>query len=121
MRRRGWSESLSVWGTIMTNPLKSLLFVGVGVALSAGVALGQSTFASVLGTVRDPSGGVLSGCVVTVENAGTSARRIVISDLNGSYSVPNLEPGAYAVKMEAAGFQVATYNLELLARQTARI
>ena len=83
-----------------------------------GVASGQSTFASILGTVRDPSGGVVSGCSVTIENTGTSARRAAITDQSGSYAIPNLEPGIYTVKMSATGFQVATFSkIELLARQ----
>jgi hypothetical protein len=89
--------------------------------MSLGTALGQSTFASILGTVRDPSGAVVSGCAITAENTGTSAHRAALTDQNGSYSFPNLEPGVYKVTMEAAGFQVATHSIELQARQTVRI
>jgi hypothetical protein len=94
----------------------------IGVLLSASLASAQSTFATIVGTVRDPSGGLLVSCVVTVENKGTSAKRSTLTDQTGSYSIPNLEPGTYAVTMMAPGFQVANYpGIELLARQTVRI
>jgi hypothetical protein len=85
------------------------------------LARAQSTFASLLGTVKDASGAVVAQCVVTVENTGTSAHRSTLTDPGGSYTVPNLEPGSYLIKMEAPGFQAATYKIELTARQTVRI
>ncbi len=81
----------------------------------------QSTLASLLGTVRDASGAVVASCAVTVENTGTSAHRTTLSDASGSYSVPNLEPGSYTIKMEAPGFQPANYKVDLTARETVRV
>jgi hypothetical protein len=91
------------------------------IILSGATAFGQSTFASVLGTVHDASGAVVAGCAVTVENTGTSARRSITTDQRGNYTVENLEPGTYTVSMQAPGFQVANYSITLEARQTARI
>jgi hypothetical protein len=90
--------------------------------LMSGSAFGQSTFGTILGTVRDQSGAVMPGCAVTVENVGTSLRRSTITDETGSYAAPNLEPGTYKVRLELPGFQVAEYtNIQLTARQTIRI
>jgi hypothetical protein len=92
------------------------------VTLSAATALGQSTFGTILGAVRDASGAVVPGCAITIENVGTALRRSTVADENGSYTVPNLEPGTYKVTMAIPGFQVAEYtNIQLLARQTIRI
>jgi hypothetical protein len=86
------------------------------------ITFGQSTFGTILGTVRDQSGALMPGCVVTVDNVGTSLRRSTLADESGSYTAPNLEPGTYKVKMEMPGFRVAEYtNIQLLARQTIRI
>ena len=88
----------------------------------AGVASGQSTFGSFLGTVHDPSGSVIGNCVVKVTNTGTSATRSIVTDQSGSYVLVNLEPGLYEITMEAPGFERATYlNLNLQARQTIRV
>src|SRR6266446_990470 len=88
----------------------------------APVTFGQSTFGTILGTVHDQSGALMPGCVVTVENIGTSARRATAANETGSYLAPNLEPGIYKVTMAIPGFQVAEYtNIQLPARQTIRI
>src|SRR5215471_13669498 len=98
-----------------------LLVVAIG-GVTRSIALGQSTFGTILGTVHDQSGGVMPGCAVTVENVGTSLRRSVLTDETGSYTASNLEPGTYKVKVELPGFQVAEYtSIQLTARQTVRI
>ncbi|HYR89787.1 MAG TPA: carboxypeptidase-like regulatory domain-containing protein, partial [Terriglobia bacterium] len=90
--------------------------------LSTGISPGQSTFGTILGTVRDSSGALMPGCVITAENTGTSLRRSSVADESGSYTLPNLEPGSYKMTIEAQGFQVAEYtSIQLLARQTIRI
>src|SRR5262245_49598892 len=94
--------------------------VGVLIPLAThGIAFGQSTFGTILGTVRDQSGAIMPGCVVTVENAGTSLRRSTLTDETGSYTTQNLEPGTYRVRIELPGFKVAEYTaIQLQARQT---
>src|SRR6516225_1993166 len=88
-------------------------------AATCGAAFGQSTFGTILGTVHDTSGAVMPGCAVTAENVGTSAKRSAVTDETGSYSVQNLEPGTYTVKIELPGFQIAQYtSIVLTARQT---
>jgi hypothetical protein len=91
------------------------------ITLMLGVTFGQSTFGTILGTVRDQSGAVMPGCVVTIENTGTSLRRSTITDEAGSYNVQNLEPATYKLRIELPGFQVAEYVIQLTARQTIRI
>src|SRR3989441_5642239 len=90
--------------------------------LGCSAALAQSTFGTIVGTVRDSSGALMPTVVITVENTGTSVRRSTMADESASYSFLNLEPGTYKVTMMAPGFQVAEYtNIQLLARQTIRI
>jgi len=96
--------------------------VAAAVQLFTVNGLAQSTFGQFVGTVRDPSGAVIPGCMVSVKNLGTSATRTALADETGSYTVVNLEPGDYEITMEAAGFQKFTRtNLPLLARQTVRV
>jgi hypothetical protein len=89
--------------------------------LTSAAAQAQSTFASILGTVRDSSGGTVASAKISVENTGTSAKRATVTDSGGNYSVPNLEPGSYNILMEAPAFQTSTYKIELTARQVLRI
>jgi hypothetical protein len=90
------------------------LFVGLGWA--------QSTFGSYVGTVKDPTGGVVAGCKITLKNTGTALERTATTDQGGSYVLVNIEPGNYEITMEAPGFQQARFTeLVLTARQTVRI
>src|SRR5439155_23373390 len=101
---------------------RAILTIFWTTTLTLSVASGQSTFGTILGTVRDQSGALMPGCMVTVENLGTSLRRAIVADERGSYNAPNLEPGTYKVRIEVPGFQAAEYtDIQLLARQTIRI
>jgi hypothetical protein len=89
---------------------------------NTGTGWAQSTFGEFVGTVKDPSGSVAVGCVVTIKNTGTSATRSTTTSAAGTYTVVNLEPGTYEIIMEMAGFQKAEFvNIELLSRQTVRV
>jgi hypothetical protein len=87
---------------------------------SLGVAVGQSTFGTIVGSVQDPSGSGVTA-TVTIHNLETAGQRTTVTDPAGNYSVPNIEPGNYEVTFEAPGFQRTVARVELLARQTARI
>src|SRR5690349_20197076 len=99
------------------------MILGLNILCIAGSdAAAQSTFGTIVGTIRDSSGALMPGVVITVENTGTSVRRSTMADESAAYSFPNLEPGTYKVTMMAPGFQIAEYaNIQLLARQTIRI
>jgi len=91
------------------------------ILLGSSMAMAQSTFGSILGTVKDTSGAVIASCKITLDNTGTSAHRATLTDAGGAYEITNLEPGSYTIKVEAPGFNVVTYQVELTARQTARV
>jgi hypothetical protein len=60
--------------------------------------------ASISGTVTDPSGAVVSGAAVEVENTDTGAVRNAITDDAGQFRVPSLPVGTYAVHVRKEGF-----------------
>jgi hypothetical protein len=92
------------------------------IQLLTAPAWGQSTFGSYVGSVKDPSGSVVSGCKITLKNTGTGTERTVTTDEAGSYVLVNIEPGNYEITMESPGFQKAEFpNLVLTSRQTVRI
>lgn len=65
----------------------------------------QSDTSSISGTVTDPSGAVVPNAKVTIEDEATKNQRVVTSTSVGLYTVSNLPPGNYRVKVEAQGFQ----------------
>ncbi len=71
-------------------------------AVVAGVS--QQTQASLTGQVLDPQGASIADATVVVTNIDTSIARTVKTGGNGRYTVTNLNPGKYAVAVQASGF-----------------
>jgi hypothetical protein len=69
------------------------------------VSFGQN--ATIVGTVTDPSGGVMPNVNITVTNTETGWTRTIPTNDSGQYVVPNIQIGRYSVKAEASGFKVA--------------
>ena len=98
-----------------------LLFVACFLALGAGAALAQSTFATLTGTITDSSNAVLPGATITVTNERTQSVRTSVTDNVGFYQVANLDPGPYRIVATLSGFADQTRQIELLARQAVRV
>ncbi len=79
-------------------------------AASAMFTFGQSNKGSIVGTVLDPNGAVVSGAKVTVANNATKETRDVTVGDNGDFAVTNLEPGVYSVQVEAGGFKTLLFS-----------
>ena len=69
------------------------------------VVHGQAAEGTILGTVRDESGGAVPGVSVKVTHTGTALSRTVETDSVGSYRVPNLPIGLYQIEAELVGFR----------------
>jgi Carboxypeptidase regulatory-like domain/TonB dependent receptor len=75
--------------------------------LLAGVSYAQSAAtATIVGRVVDPQGAVLLDARVTAINTATGVSRSVNTTSSGDYTVPNLPPGTYDIKVQAPGFAV---------------
>lgn len=75
------------------------------VCLPAALLFGQSaSTATIVGQVVDPQGAVVPGAKVTATNAATGVGRTVDTTSSGNYTIPNLPPGTYNVRVEAKGF-----------------
>lgn len=84
----------------------------VWLALSALVlttlpTLAQFETATVLGTVRDPSGSVISGVKVSLENVQTGVVVARQTDSLGAFEIVNVRIGRYKVTAEHEGFSRA--------------
>ncbi len=73
--------------------------------LVPSVGFAQMTRGSIAGVVRDASGAVVPGATVTVTNVATNAALTAVTDGEGFYRVPALEPGIYTVNSELSGFR----------------
>ena len=62
-------------------------------AATTSVAVAQITSATLSGTIKDETGGVLPGVDVVVRNLDTGLTRSVVTDANGYFTVSGLAPG----------------------------
>ncbi len=91
-------------------------------AAVAGPLRAQSTYGSILGTVRDSTGALVPGAQVKLLNAGTAATREATTDAAGDYAFKNIDVGRYSVTITAQGFQkTALPEILLTARETRRM
>ncbi len=78
----------------------------MGVLILAGApAVAQSTYGTLLGTVKDASGAVVPKANVVVTEVETNISKSATTDNLGDYEIPNLLPGTYDVSVAAQGFK----------------
>jgi outer membrane receptor protein involved in Fe transport len=75
----------------------------IAVLLTSSIGWAQE--ASLVGTVTDPSGALVPGVEISIENTGTGVVRHAKSDERGRYSISPLAIGRYTLRAEASGFR----------------
>jgi len=95
--------------------MKRLAILALIALSSCGVAAAQSaSTATIVGQVLDPQGAVVPNATVTATNTATGVGRSVVTTSTGNYTIPNLPPGTYEVKVEEKGFATGvTKNVAL--------
>ncbi len=91
----------------MMRVIRSLLLIAVAGAIFNVPLSAQGFTASVLGTITDSTGATVPGAIITATNKGTSIKTTVTADANGSFTLPQLQPGDYQITVEAQGFKRA--------------
>ncbi|HZQ53691.1 MAG TPA: carboxypeptidase regulatory-like domain-containing protein [Bryobacteraceae bacterium] len=96
----------------MMNRVLVLLFLATSLASAQG-------FATIVGTVTDPSGAVIAGAKVTVTDPATGVTRQESTNQQGYFVVSTLRPSTYEVAISATGFaDFKQTGVRLLADQT---
>src|SRR5690242_9510203 len=91
-------------------------------ALAVSSLRAQNVTGSITGEVKDGTGAVVTGAVVTARNAGTSAVFAGKTDETGAYWLRNLPVGVYVVSAEATGFsRFETAGLRLQVNEVIRL
>lgn len=85
-----------------------LAFALLACVALATTAAAQETRGTILGTVKDVSGGVLPGMSVVVINEETNVSNQTVTNERGAFEFPYLLPGTYSVTVQADGFRKFT-------------
>lgn len=85
--------------------MRSLCVVLTALCLSAGASLAQESRGAIIGRVSDPTGAIVAGARVQVQNSETNVVISAVTNKDGNYEVPYLISGHYRVAAEATGFK----------------
>ncbi len=81
--------------------------VALALVLSGTYAMGQGiTTGGIAGTVIDPAGAVIPAATVTAISLETNIQTVQHTRADGEFTITNLPPGDYSLKIEASGFEV---------------
>ncbi len=109
---------------MVLNKLIRPLFAGLFVIAAAPFLMAQFESATVLGTIRDPSGSAVPNAQVALENTRTGVKIQAQSSATGNYEFVNQKIGTYVVRVAAPGFQTSVtdpFDLTVNARQRVDI
>ncbi|MGH9472188.1 MAG: carboxypeptidase regulatory-like domain-containing protein [Terriglobales bacterium] len=83
-----------------------LMLLGpAGGGLAAPARAQSLTTGALSGVVKDPSGASIPGAKVTATNEATGTQHSAVTQVNGSYLIPLLQPGKYTITVGMTGFQ----------------
>lgn len=80
------------------------------------------TEGSIAGTVFDPSGAVVQGATIAIQNGSTNAEVSLTSDASGYFKAPQLPAAVYTLTVNATGFsQFREVNVIVQVGQTTEV
>jgi hypothetical protein len=87
--------------------------------LLVSTAFSQETTAGLQGTVKDPSGAVVTGATVTVTSPALIGKKTATTDAGGYFRFANLPVGSYVLMVAAPNFR--TYKQEAIDLSVGRL
>ena len=89
-----------------------LIAAAAAVMLTPQPAAAQILYGSLTGNVTDQQKAAMPGVTVTAINTGTNVATEAVTDASGSYTIRNLPPGIYSLRVDAttvpAGYTATT-------------
>ena len=96
-------------------------FVILLFSLSALVSFAQSANTSLRGVVKDPTGAVVPGAIISLSNGATGETLKTTAKSTGEYQLLQIPPAKYVITVTAPGFGSSSKEAELLVNQPATI
>lgn len=88
-------------------------FASLAALIALGIPAYSQTAGEIRGSVVDPSGAVIPGATVQIENPVSHYTRETMTDSQGTFSFPNVPFNNYHVTASATGFASATQDIDL--------
>lgn len=85
--------------------MSRLIRLGVAAFCASALSFGQTTFATLTGTITDPNGAVIPGAAVEAVHAGSNYRYSAVASESGIYTLGQLRDGVYTVRAKSGGFK----------------
>lgn len=99
-------------GEVPQNPFARVFSVIIPAVFCVVIAfpgwMAAQSAAAINGTVKDASGAVIPGAMLSLENIATGVKRSVTTNDAGIYSIPNVMPGTYSLTAVKPGFVAQT-------------
>jgi hypothetical protein len=107
----------------MLRRICTALVVTVAMLALVTVSYGQGgASGTILGTVTDNTGAIVSNATVQITNVATGVTQKTSTGGGGDYTVPNLNPGVYRVTVQLKGFgNEVVDNITVAVAQQARV
>jgi hypothetical protein len=106
----------------LLNKHRILLAATFMISFSATALMGQAVTGTIVGTVTDSSGAIVTNAKVTIELTGQSLTQNSVTNESGNFTEPNLPSGTYKVTVIAPGFKNAVLeNIVLETNTTSRV
>jgi hypothetical protein len=105
-----------VEGTLRRNLAFFWFFLLLSLCASA-----QSNYAVLTGSILDPQSRAVAGATVELISPSTGAVRRIVTNADGLYEIPGLQPGAYELRVSAPGFGTSAQPLRLEVAQRLAI
>jgi hypothetical protein len=97
-------------------------FAILTIGLMAAPLHAQVLYGSIVGVVQDAQGSSIPAATVTIVNKETNRTQETVSNQNGEYTLTNLQPGNYDVKVGLQGFrEFVKANVPVTAGQISRV
>jgi hypothetical protein len=98
------------------------LLIGLACLWLSDELQGQTTRATLTGTVTDPAGAIVGGAIVTATNVATNVAASTKTNDSGLYVFTALQPGEYMLEVERDGFKRHVQSgLMLLIAEATRV
>src|SRR5439155_5806668 len=97
-----------VFGGVRWGCRVAVFVLGLVLFVAAVPVFAQLPTATILGTVRDASGAVVPGAMVTALNVETGISRSTLTNETGAYRLAALPVGQYDLRVELPGFKATT-------------